>query len=313
MYPDFIRRLKQPGYQPLRDVRQPERRRNDPTTVRSIHVQGQVWAVIGGGGNVTVQIGDEGVLVVDTGVEQMAEDILEEIRKISGNKPIKYIINTHGHSDNTGGNVKIAAGSGLQNQRPAIITHENAAAMMSERNAPASTLVMDTFFGSFRNIYFNDEPIEIIHLPAAHTAGDVAVFFRKSDVLSVGDVLIDASYPIIGLEEGGTVEGAILALNRIIDTAVPKLRQQGGTMIVPGRGRIYDQADVAEYRDMLTIIRDRVRDSIRKGRTLEQVRSARPTLDYDGLYGSTTGSWTIDMFVETVYRNLSAEKQGAPN
>jgi glyoxylase-like metal-dependent hydrolase (beta-lactamase superfamily II) len=150
--------------------------------------------------------------------------------------------------------------------------------------------------------------MEVFHLPAAHTDGDSMVWFRDSDVLSTGDVFNVTGYPMIDLQQGGSIQGEIDALNRILDLAIPEFRLEGGTLVIPGRGRLCDVADVAYYRDMVTVIRDRIQDMVKKGMTVAQVKAARPTLDYDGRYGSDTGPWTTDMFIEAVYRSLSGNK-----
>jgi glyoxylase-like metal-dependent hydrolase (beta-lactamase superfamily II) len=145
----------------------------------------------------------------------------------------------------------------------------------------------------------------VYHVPTAHTDGDSIVFFRQSDVVATGDIMRTDSYPVINLQKGGSVQGVIDALNLVLDLAVPAHHEEGGTFIVPGHGRICDEFDVLEYRDMVTIVRDRIQAMIKKGMTLEQVKTARPTLDYDSRYGATTGAWTTDMFVEAVYRSLT--------
>jgi glyoxylase-like metal-dependent hydrolase (beta-lactamase superfamily II) len=155
--------------------------------------------------------------------------------------------------------------------------------------------------------FFNGEGIQIFHQPAAHTDGDSLVFFRYSDVISAGDILSTTSYPVIDLERGGGIQGIIDGLNFILDLAIPEFRSQGGTMVIPGHGRLCDIGDVANYRNMVTIMRDRVQDMIRRGMTLQQVKAAGPTMDYDGLYGATSGPWTTDMFVDAVYRSLSRQ------
>ncbi len=165
----------------------------------------------------------------------------------------------------------------------------------------------DEYFLPTKDFFFNGEAVVVYHVPSAHTDGDSLVFFRRSDVLSTGDVFTPGSYPIIDLARGGSVEGEINALNKIIDITVPAKYQEGGTMVIPGHGRLCDEADVVEYRNMLTVIRDRFHDMIKKGMTLEQVKAAKPTLDYDTQYGSTTGFWTTDMFIEAVYKSLSDE------
>ena len=141
--------------------------------------------------------------------------------------------------------------------------------------------------------------------PAAHTDGDSLVYFRRSDVISAGDIFLTTSYPIIDQQRGGSINGIIKSLNVMLDIAIPKDKQEGGTYIIPGHGRLCDEADLLEYRDMTTIIRDRIADLVKKGRTLEQVKAAKPTLDYDGRYGATSGFWTTDMFIEAVYKDLS--------
>ncbi len=141
------------------------------------------------------------------------------------------------------------------------------------------------------------------HVPAAHSDGDSLVFFRRSDVIATGDIFGTTTYPVI--DKGGSINGVIDGLNRIIEITIPKDWQEGGTMVIPGHGRICDEADVVEYRDMVTIIRDRIQSSIKKGMTLDQVKAARPTLEYDSRYGSDTGPWTTSMFIEAVYKSLS--------
>ena len=157
-------------------------------------------------------------------------------------------------------------------------------------------------------MYFNGEGIQLIHQAAAHTDGDSIVFFCKSDVVSTDDIFVPSSYPIIDLARGGGIQGIIDGLNRLIEITIPAEKQEGGTYVIPGHGRLCDQADVVEYRDMATIIRDRIQNMIRQGMTLEQVKAAKPTRDYDPQYGATTGFWTTDMFVEAVYKSLSAKK-----
>ncbi|HVJ29445.1 MAG TPA: hypothetical protein VNA66_03980, partial [Gammaproteobacteria bacterium] len=169
----------------------------------------------------------------------------------------------------------------------------------------------DTFFRGTHELYFNDEPIEVIHVPSATSDGDVIVFFRKSDVVVAGDVIQDLTYPVIRLDDGGSVNGTIAALNRILDITVSSYRAQGGTMVIPNQGRIYDEGDVAEYRDVVTIVRDRVRDAIGKGLTLEQVQALSLARDYDGRYGADAGPAAPASYTATVYRSLSVEAKSS--
>jgi hypothetical protein len=176
--------------------------------------------------------------------------------------------------------------------------------------APTAAQPTDTYFDEFHKLpeYFNGEAVIVYHEPSANTDGDSIVFFRHSEVISAGNIFSTVSYPFIDLEKGGTLQGVINGLNHILDLAVAEYRSQGGTWIIPGRGRLSDTADVASYRNMLSIVRDRVQDLIDKGMTIEQVKAARPTMDFDGRYGSDTGSWTTAMFIEAVYKSLKEKK-----
>jgi glyoxylase-like metal-dependent hydrolase (beta-lactamase superfamily II) len=173
--------------------------------------------------------------------------------------------------------------------------------------APAAAMPTDTFFGDRDEDSFNGEAVRLIHQPAAHTDGDVMVFFRKSDVIATGDIYVNTNYPVVDVARGGTINGIIAGLNRIIDITVPHDKQEGGTMVIPGHGRIADEADVVEYRDMVTIIRDRVEEMMKKGMTLQQIKAAGPTSDYDGRYAGASGLGTADAFVESVYRTLGGK------
>jgi cyclase len=289
--------------------------------IHVLHVQGQVYMLVGDGGNITVQVGKDGVLLVDTGLAAMSDRLLAEIKKLS-DQPIRYIINTHAHADHTGGNEKVAkagmtiAGGNVSGnisdagEGAAVLAHQKVLDRLSapEAKTPFGALPTDTYITDEKPMYFNGEGIQIIHQPAAHTDGDSFVFFRKSDVVSAGDIFVPTSYPIIDLQRGGSIQGIINGLNRLIEMTIPAEKQEAGTYVIPGHGRLCDQADVVEYRDMATIIRERVQDMIKKGMTLEQVKAAKPTRDYDPEYGATSGFWTTDMFVEAVYKSLSAKK-----
>jgi cyclase len=293
----------------------------DKVDVHILHVQGNVYMLVGAGGNITLQVGDEGVLLVDTSFEQMSDKVVAAIRTLS-DKPIRYIINTHAHTDHVGGNAPIAklgatiAGGNVgvgANTGASILAHQSVLDRMTAptgKQAPTPTAAWptDTYITRKKELFFNGEAIEIIHQPAAHTDGDSLVFFRRSDVLSAGDLFGTVTFPVIDLERGGNIQGIVDALNTMLDITIPKDKQEGGTYVIPGHGRLCDEADVLEYRDMVTIIRDRIQDLVKKGMTLEQVKAARPTLDYDGRYGAKTGPWTTDMFIEAAYRNLSAAK-----
>jgi glyoxylase-like metal-dependent hydrolase (beta-lactamase superfamily II) len=309
-----------PEYQPGRAPRTPFVPRLPPPPdphgadrVQLVHVQGRVHMLVGAGANVTVQIGDEGVLLVDTGMRGVSDAVVAAIRQFT-DKPIRILVDSGVDDDHVGGNEAIArvgrwfggnapGNFGLPVTAARVIAHERVLARMSaptgkQAPAPFAAWPTETFFTADKELFFNDEAIQLLHQPNAHTDGDVIVFFRRSDVIAAGDVFVTTSYPVIDRGRGGSVQGFIDGLNRIIDITIPKDKEEGGTYVVPGHGRVADEADVVEYRDMVTIVRDRIQDLIRRGETLDQIRAARPTLDYDGRYGSP------DQFIEAVYRDL---------
>jgi len=289
----------------------------DKVEVHILPVQGNVYMLVGAGGNMTVQVGKDGVLVVDSMYSGLSDKVIAAIRTLSKG-PIRYIINTHYHADHTDGNEKLSkagtiivggnfAGQLSGANGAAIVAHENVLNRMTSQKPPLPFAMVptDTYFTKEKEIYFNGEAIQLLYQGKAHTDGDSLVFFRRSDVVATGDVFTPNNYPIIDLEGGGSFNGLVDSLNKIIEITIPAEKQEGGTYVIPGHGRLCDEADVVEYRDMATIIRDRIQDLIKKGMTLEQVKAAKPTRDYDPLYGSTTGFWTTEKFVEAAYKSLS--------
>jgi glyoxylase-like metal-dependent hydrolase (beta-lactamase superfamily II) len=290
--------------------------------IKSFHVQGNVWMLVGPESNAAVSIGDDGVLVVDTMTEPLARDLLAEIRRLAGNKPIRGTINTHFHADHSGGNAVIneagesivagnfaaQVGQGAAGQAT-VYAHENVLTRMAELKPapPFIALPTNTFFTEEKDFFFNGEPVQLLHEPAAHTDGDVVVFFRRSDVLVAGDVYGNVTFPMFRPGEGGGLPGVVDALNRIIELTVPKEKQEGGTYVIPGHGRLADEADIVEYRDMNTVIRDRFQNAIDKGMTLAQVKAANLVRDYEGRYGATSGGWTTDQFVDAAYESVKAK------
>jgi glyoxylase-like metal-dependent hydrolase (beta-lactamase superfamily II) len=275
-------------------------------------VQRNVTMLVAPSGNVVVQAGADGVLLVDAGPEARAAAMAAAVRSVSS-RPLHTIVNSHAdaeHAGATGALVKMLGG-GPQAVR--VMAHDNVLIRLQREgsttalklNQVIALPVTGTYDGS-RDFFLNGEAVFLHHTPAAHTDGDTIVHFRGSDVIAAGDLFTPDVYPVIDLARGGSVDGLIAALNHILAIAVPARYQEGGTYIVPGHGRLCDEADVVEYRDMVTIIRDRVRSMIGKGMTLEQVQAARPSLDYDTEYGAASGASTGPAFVDAVYRSLSS-------
>jgi cyclase len=275
--------------------------------IETYHVQGNVYMLAGAAANIAVQIGDDGILVVDTGARATDDAVLSAIRSLSDG-PIRWIVNTHAHADHTGGNELLSQSGITVNGNPAaIVAHEQVLASMAADDRPITEWPINTFFESERDFYFNGEAIFLYHVPSAHTDGDIMVYFRGSDVLVTGDIFVTTHYPIFDHETGGGINGFIVGLNKALDVTVPAWLQEGGTYVVPGHGRVGDEADVLTYRDMVLFIRDRVRHMIGQSMTLDDVLAARPSLDYDGRYNNDEIPWTTEMFLEAVYRDLEQE------
>ena len=282
---------------------------NQNADVATVHVQGSVYMLVGAGANIAVQVGDDGVFVVDTGLASMTPKVLAAIRQLS-KRDIRWIVNTTLDPDHVGGNEAVSLAGRTVNGNPAaIIAHEKLPLRMVKlpTPVPASARPLNTFFNESKDFFFNDDAVFVYHAPA-HTDGDTFVYFRHSDVVVAGETFLTTVYPVIDISNGGSVQGFIDGLNHILDIAVPKHLEEGGTLIIPGHGRICDEADVLEYHDMVMIVRDRIRDAVKKGMTLEQVKAARLTRDFDPRYAAASGPSTTANFVEAVYRDLSQKK-----
>ncbi len=287
-------------------------------------VRPNFYILTGVGGNVGVQIGIDGVLLVDSGAASASARVLDAIRKLTP-KPIRYIINTSADPDHVGGNEALAkAGVGFAEgndpTRGGAVTVEAAIEVLDRMSAPAGkgpswptgAWPTDTIMTPEKSMFLNDDGITSMREPAAHTDGDLIVFFRRADVIMTGDIVDTNRFPLIDVEKGGSIQGEVAALNHLIRLAIPPtplVWKMGGTLVVPGHGYVCDQADLVEYRDMLVIIRDIIQDLIGQGKTLAQVKEANPTAGYRSRYGSDSGPWTTDMFVEATYRSLTAAKK----
>ncbi len=316
-----------------------------------IQVQPNFYMIAGAGANIGVEIGPDGVVVVDTGRADRADAVIAAIKQLTP-EPIRYIIDTSADPDHVGGNEKLAAagrafsvveqggstspasgnpepratlaprGVGLSFEVPGalggapIVAHEDVLSSMSVPSKPSEkppypvgAWPTQTFSGRQMSLYLNHDGIQVLAQPGAHS--DSFVLFRRSDVIVAGDILDTTRFPVIDSEKGGGIRGEIDALNRLIDltvTPVPLPFQEGGTQVIPGHGRVCQQADVVAYRDMVTIVRDNVQDMIKRGMNLEQIKEADPAKAYGPRYGSKSGPWTTNMFVEAIYRSLTSKK-----
>jgi len=298
--------------------------------IEVVQLRPNFYVIGGAGGNILVQTGPEGVILVDSGSTARADEVLATIRRLTP-LPIRYIINTSMDADHVGGNDvlskaglsilpgAVAAGAGLGDDVLAnfgyasVLAHENVLTRMSsaEPPIPSSLWPTKTFFYRMYSMYLNGEGIQIIHQPAAHTDGDVIVFFRRGDVIATGDIIDTTRFPFIDVERGGTLQGELDALNQLMDLSihnVPLLWYPDRTLLVPGHGHAYDKLDLLEYRDAITVVRDRVQDGIDQGLTLAQVQAANPTLGYRSQYGTDSGPWTTEMFVAAVYNELATKQ-----
>jgi cyclase len=304
---------------------------NQAFDIRVLPVQGfdttRVYMLVGAGGNVAVQIGAEGVLIVDTGVAPASDAVLAVIRGLT-DKPIRYVINTHAHADHVGGNEAIIKASGGQRTDVGgggggavnpdgvnVVAHQNTVDRMltpaqGQKPYPEFAVAGSSFYTVDKQLHFNGEAVEMWWHPNAHTNGDILVYLPRSDVVIAGDLLQTATYPMFDAGAGGRLQGMLNGLNQIIDLAVPQFNQVGGTRIIPGHGRLCTESDVVELRDMATIVRDRIQHMIQKNMTLAEVKAARPTADFDPVYGTATGAWTTDHFIEAVYGDLKKPWNG---
>jgi glyoxylase-like metal-dependent hydrolase (beta-lactamase superfamily II) len=301
--------------------------------VEIVPVRQNFYMLAGAGANIGVLVGPDGFIVVDTGAAAMTDKVLQALDTLADRhrtivqgaeiRPkIRFVFNTSAHPDHVGGNEKLsragltifpggAAGPGLGSAvanagAAAILGHDNVTQRMGD-TFPVAAWPTEGYTGRLRSYYLNGDGIQMVYQPAAYSDGDSIVTFRRADVIMAGEIFDMTRFPLIDLEKGGSIQGEIDALNRLVDLAIPPVPlvwQEGRTFIIPARGRVTDQADLVEYRDMVTYVRDVVDDMIKSGMTLEQVKKADPAFPHRARYGAETGPWTTEMFVEAIYRSL---------
>lgn len=299
-----------------------QRRTAATAPLETIQIRPNFFVIFGAGSNVGVHIGAEGVILVDSGSAAMADQLLDTVKAIT-DQPIRFIINTSADADHVGGNETVArAGVPINpdafsdEQQATVLAHENVLLRMSAVSGNESLLPLgawptETYTSRTRSMYLNDDAIQVMRQRGAHSDGDSIVLFRRADVIVTGDILDLRHFPVIDPANGGSIEGELEALNRLLELTVPAMplvHKEGRTLLVPGHGRVSDYGELVEYRDMLTIIRDIIQDMIDRGSTLEQVKAANPTHGYRRRYGADSGPWTTGMFVEAVYERLTAKK-----
>lgn len=286
--------------------------------LETIQIRPNVYVIFGAGSNVAVHVGEDGVILVDSGSAAMADTLLAAVKAIT-NQPIRMIISTSADPDHVGGNDKVGASgvpinpdSFTDEERATVLAHENVLLRMSapkgnETPFPVAMWPTETFTSKFRSMYINEDAVQVIRQTGAHSDGDTMVHFRRADVIATGDILDLRHFPAIDPARGGSIQGELDALNHLLELTVPAMPQvlkPGRTLLVPGHGRVSDYGELVEYRDMVTVIKDIIQDMIDRGMTLEQVKAANPTQGYRRRYGADSGPWTTDMFVEAIYNGL---------
>ncbi len=280
-----------------------------------VKVRPNFYMIAGAGGNIGVQIGSDGVVLVNAGTAAATTEVLAAIKKLT-DLPIRYIISADAGPEFVGGNQNLAkSGLSVLNGATgaAILAHESVLTKMSARDAkpsyPGDAWPSEAFLAKRHAFRMNDEGIEIWYEPAAHSSADSLVMFRKSDVVVTGDIMDTTRFPVIDVAGGGSIQGEIEALNKLIELTIapiPFIYKDVGTYVIPGHGRLSEQMEVVDYRDMVVLVRDVVADLIKQGKTLDQIKAARPALPFETRYGRQPG--VTASFVEAIYKSLTAKK-----
>lgn len=272
----------------------------DSVTIRPEKLTDRLYVLRGQGGNIGLAVGPDAVFVVDDQFAPLTPKILAAIRTIT-DKPVRFVLNTHWHGDHTGGNEHMGQAGAL------IFAHDNVRRRMSsnqfieflkreEPAAPPGALPVVTFSNTL-SFHINGDEVSAIHLPTAHTDGDAAVYFRRANVVHMGDVYITSGFPFVDRSSGGSFMGIIAGVERVLSLI------NDSTRVIPGHGVTGDRAALVAYRDMLATIRDRVRERIAAGATLEQILASKPAAEFDERLGR--GMVKSDDIVRFAYADLS--------
>ncbi|MGH7226379.1 MAG: hypothetical protein ACRELF_24450, partial [Gemmataceae bacterium] len=282
-----------------------------------VPVRQHFYMIVGDGQNIGVQVGKDGVVLVNAGTAAGADGLIATVKKLWP-LPIRYVMDTSADPDVVGGNAPVAAAGETLFSPPKgpgaeIFGSASVIARLADVNGyPSSGWPTDTYLPQehLRTFYLNDEPIIVTHAAAADS--DSFVLFRRSDIVAAGDVLDMTRFPVINVADGGSIDGEIAALNDLIQIAVPSsplIYSYNGTQVMPAHGRLCDQWEVVDYRDMVVIIRNTIAGMMKSRMTLEQIEAADPAKAYEPRFGSSTGPWTTNMFVAAIYHSLQAAKK----
>ena len=272
-------------------------------TIKVTPVAPGIYMLQGRGGNIAISVGSDDVFMIDDQYAPLTPKIRAAIATVSP-KPVRFLVNTHWHGDHVGGNEDMAGTGSI------IVAHDNTRKRMSSEQfiaaynmkvppSPTGALPIVTFSQSI-SLYLNGDSVRAVHFRNAHTDGDVVVTFEKADVVHMGDIFFNGSYPLADISSGGSADGIIAAVDQVLS------RTTASTKFIPGHGPLGSRAELLSYRNMVKAVRDRVATLVARRRTLAQVVAAKPSADYDAKWGA--GFIKPDQFVTILYNDLSRRR-----